>query len=66
MDPKKLFDFKDKVVVITGAATGLGRQMTLAFSQLGATTVIMSRRLEKLENVKKEVEKLNPNAKCVP
>ena len=47
MDAKKLFDFKDKIVVITGAATGLGRQMTLAFSQLGATTVIMSRRLEK-------------------
>jgi gluconate 5-dehydrogenase len=66
MDAKKLFDFKDRVVVITGAATGLGRQMTLAFSQLGATTVIMSRRLEKLENVKKEVEKLNPNAKCLP
>ena len=66
MDAKKLFDFKDRIVVITGAATGLGRQMTLAFSQLGATTVIMSRRLEKLENVKKEVEKLNPNAKCLP
>ena len=65
MDAKKLFDFKDRIVVITGAATGLGRQMTLAFSQLGATTVIMSRRLEKLENVKKEVEKLNPNAKCL-
>jgi len=24
MNGKKLFDFKDKIVVITGAATGLG------------------------------------------
>ena len=48
MNGKNLFDFKDRVVVITGAATGLGRQMTMIFSEYGANIVIMSRRLEKL------------------
>jgi len=40
--------------------------MAIIFSEYGANTVIMSRRLEKLEDVKKEVEKLNPKVKCLP
>ena len=33
-------DFKDKVVIITGATSGIGRGMALLFSENGATIVI--------------------------
>ncbi|MCD8529133.1 MAG: SDR family oxidoreductase [Chitinophagales bacterium] len=47
---------KDKVIVITGGGSGLGKAMTKYFMQLGAKTVITSRRLELLEQTAKELE----------
>ncbi len=40
---------KGKHVLITGAGSGLGRQMAVAFSSLGATVSIVGRREEKLK-----------------
>jgi NAD(P)-dependent dehydrogenase (short-subunit alcohol dehydrogenase family) len=48
---------KDKVIVVTGGGSGLGKAMTTYFLQLGAKVVITSRNLEKLENTAKELEK---------
>lgn len=47
---------KDKVIVITGGGSGLGKAMTQYFMKLGAKTVITSRRLELLEQTTKELE----------
>ncbi len=58
----KLFDLKGKVALITGASSGLGRQMALALAGQGADIAIIARRVEKLESVKKEVEALG--VKC--
>ena len=54
-----MFDLKGRVAVITGASSGLGRQMAKAFAKQGATLVIMARRLERLEELKKELSKDN-------
>ena len=35
---------KDKVIVITGGGTGLGKSMGTYFSQLGANLIITSRK----------------------
>jgi NAD(P)-dependent dehydrogenase (short-subunit alcohol dehydrogenase family) len=43
---KSSFDFADKVVVITGATRGLGRQIAQGFSDAGATIVVVSRKQE--------------------
>ena len=51
-----MFNFKGKVVVITGASSGLGRQMSHAFADAGAKLVIVSRDLENLLVVKNELE----------
>jgi len=47
---------KDKVAIITGGGSGLGRAMTKYFLQLGAIVVIASRNLEKLQTTARELE----------
>lgn len=51
MLPKETF--KSKVVFISGGGTGLGKGMATKFSDLGATVVIASRRLNVLEETAK-------------
>lgn len=52
-----MFNLKGRVAVITGASSGLGKQMATAFANQGANLVIMARRLERLEQLKKDLEK---------
>ena len=52
-----MFNLKGRVAVITGASSGLGKQMAEAFAKQGANLVILARRLERLEELKKELEK---------
>jgi NAD(P)-dependent dehydrogenase (short-subunit alcohol dehydrogenase family) len=48
---------KDRVIVVTGGGSGLGKSMSRYFLQLGARVVITSRNLEKLKNTASELEK---------
>ena len=59
-----MFNLKDRVAVISGASSGLGKQMAMAFAKQGANLVILARRLERLEELKKELEK--ENVKVLP
>ena len=54
-----MFSLKNRVAVITGASSGLGKQMAFAFAKQGADLVILARRIERLEELKKELEKEN-------
>jgi NAD(P)-dependent dehydrogenase (short-subunit alcohol dehydrogenase family) len=47
---------KDKVIVVTGGGSGLGKAMTRYFMELGAKVAITSRDLEKLQNTARELE----------
>lgn len=51
-------EFKDKVVWITGASSGIGESLAYAFSRQGARLVISARRKVELERVKSAC--LNP------
>ncbi len=46
----------DKVIVVTGGGSGLGKAMTKYFLELGAKVAITSRDLEKLQTTAKELE----------
>ncbi len=54
-----MFDLKGRVAVISGASSGLGKQMAHAFASRGANLVILARRIERLEELKIELEKEN-------
>lgn len=44
-----MFNYTGKVVAITGASSGLGKQMAEGYAQCGANLVLMARRVERLE-----------------
>jgi len=46
---------KDKVVVITGASSGIGRALALEFASKGSKLVLGARRTEKLKEIEKEL-----------
>lgn len=49
-------DFKDKVVVITGAASGIGKATAKAFAREGADLVIADNNAQTLEQAAKEIQ----------
>ena len=51
-----MFDLNNRVAVITGASSGLGKQMSKGFAKQGASLALLARRIEKLEEIKKELE----------
>ncbi len=53
-----MFNLKGRVAVITGASSGLGRQMATGFAKQGADLVLLARRIERLEDLKRELEPL--------
>ena len=54
-----MFNLKGRVAVVSGASSGLGKQMAKAFARQGADLVILARRIERLEELAKELEKEN-------
>lgn len=59
-------DFKDKVVIITGASEGIGRALAHAFAPQQAKLVLAARNLERLNSLKAEVEQAGSQALVVP
>jgi len=54
-------DFKNKVVLITGASSGIGKQTAIEFAKLGSNIILVARRKNKLEQVENELKKFNVN-----
>ena len=45
-----MFDYTGKVVAVTGASSGLGKQMAEGYAQQGANLVLLARRVERLQD----------------
>ena len=56
-------DFKDKIIWITGASSGIGEALALEWSGYKPQLILSGRNLEKLEEVKNKCE--SKGAKCV-
>ncbi|AEC02591.1 SDR family oxidoreductase [Parasphaerochaeta coccoides] len=53
-----LFDLTGKKAIVTGASSGLGVQFALALARQGADVAVVARRVEKLQDVQKQIESL--------
>lgn len=58
--------FKDKVVWITGASSGIGEALVFAFAKAGAKVVLSSRRPQELKRVQKEAGLSETNSLVLP
>src|ERR1700723_2885171 len=47
--------FKDKVVLVTGASSGIGEEMALQLGRSGAKLTLAARRKERLENLARTI-----------
>ena len=63
MNKTDMFDLIGKVAVVTGASSGLGVQMAKALARQGADIAILARRMDRLEEVAKEIRALG--VKCL-
>lgn len=51
-----LDSLKDKVILVTGAGAGIGKQAAISFAQHGATVILLGRTVKKLEQTYDEIE----------
>lgn len=65
MAVQDLFDLHGEVAIVTGGAQGLGREMSLALAEAGASVVVADMNLEKAKDVAQEIEKLGVQSLAV-
>jgi NAD(P)-dependent dehydrogenase (short-subunit alcohol dehydrogenase family) len=56
--PRTGLSFRDRTVLVTGASSGIGREVALAFAAAGANVVLVARRAKVLAKVAAECRKL--------
>lgn len=58
-------DLSGRVALITGASSGLGKQFALTLAQAGAAVVLAGRRVERLKDLRSEIEAAGGDAHVV-
>ena len=54
-------NFKDKVVVITGAGSGIGKSLAIQFANLGCHLAIADNSMDTLQETKKQITNITNN-----
>ena len=65
-DPLPSFRLDDRLVVVTGSSSGLGRTFAEAFARLGARVVLAARRRDNLAKVARAIVDAGDRAEVVP
>lgn len=62
MEITKLFSLNGKTALVTGASSGLGRQMALTLAGAGAQVIALGRNKERLSDICSSIEKIGSTA----
>jgi 3-oxoacyl-[acyl-carrier protein] reductase len=65
MSLEQLFDLTGQVALVTGASSGLGWRFAEVLAARGAKVVLAARRIERLEELKVNIERAGGQAHCV-
>lgn len=65
-NPIPSFRLDDRLIIVTGSSGGIGRVFAEAFARAGAFVVLVSRRREKLEEVRQSIAGFGGRAEIVP
>ncbi len=58
-------DIKNKVVIVTGASSGIGEATARQFGREGAKIVLAARRVDKLESLAQEILAMSSGAEAL-
>jgi short-subunit dehydrogenase len=58
--------FKDKVVIVTGASSGIGKAIAIEFARHGSKVVLAARSVDKLHDLAEEISKMGAEALACP
>ena len=61
-----MFSLQNKVVLITGASSGIGRATAKAFAAQGASLLLCARRMDRLTQLSQELTALQPDLQVFP
>ena len=59
-------EIKEKVAIITGASSGIGKAISYKMAESGARLALVARTKDKLEKVKKEIMDLGADSIIIP
>ena len=66
MEMKRRPAIDGKVVIVTGASSGIGESTAREFARAGAITVLAARRVERLKQLENQIEEMGGRALAVP
>jgi short-subunit dehydrogenase len=58
-------DFLECTAVITGASAGIGREIALQLARAAGTLILVARRTDRLEALRRELRQINPDLRVV-
>jgi len=64
-NPQALFSLAGKVALMTGASSGIGRHLAKTLAAAGAKVIVAARRVDKLEELVKEIQAMGAQAHAV-